>query len=77
MASAHAIDEASAMRPEYTDFKDIALETNTSILALYEAHNHNIVLESGTTPPHHPIYNLLENKLKVLQEYIKTVLNKG
>ena len=32
------------MRPEYIDFKDIVLETNTSILVLYKAHNHNIVL---------------------------------
>ena len=65
------------MRPEYVDFKDIALEINTSILAPHKAHNHDIVLELGMSPPHQPIYNLLEWELKVLQEYIKTALNKG
>ena len=69
--------EPTVMRPEYMDFEDMALEINASILALYKAHNHDIVLELGTSPPHQPIYNLLEQELKVLQEYIKTALNKG
>ena len=80
MASAYSTKgdpEPTVMRPEYIDFKDIASEINTGILALHEAHNHDIVLEPGTSPPHQPIYNLSEYKLKVLQEYIKTALNKG
>ena len=56
----------TVMRPEYTDFKDIALEINTSILAPHKAHNHDIVLELGMSPPHQHIYNLLEHELKVL-----------
>ena len=40
------------MRPEYADFEDVASEINTSILAPHEAHDHDIVLEPGTSPPH-------------------------
>ena len=69
--------EPTVMRPEYVDFEDVALEINAGILALHEAHNHDIVLEPGTSPPHWPIYNLSEHELKVLQEYIETALNKG
>ena len=69
--------EPTIMRPKYIDFEDMALEINTSILILHEAHDHDIVLELGTSPPHWPIYNLLEHELKVLQEYIETALNKG
>ena len=54
------------MRPKYIDFKDMALKINTSILALYKAHDHNIVLELGISLSHQPIYNLLECELKVL-----------
>ena len=65
------------IRPEYADFEDIASEINASILALHKAHDHDIVLEPGISPPHQPIYNLLEQELKVLQEYIEIALNKG
>ena len=65
------------MRSEYADFEDVASEINTSILALYKAYDHDIVLEPEISSPYQSIYNLLEYKLKVLQEYIKTVLNKG
>ena len=80
VASAYSIKgdpEPTVMRSEYVDFEDVASEINTGILAPYEAHDHDIVLELGMLPPHWPIYNLLEHELKVLQEYIKTVLNKG
>ena len=69
--------EPTIMRPKYVNFKDVASEINTSILAPHKAHNHDIVLELGTSPPHWPIYNLSEQELKVLWEYIKTTLNKG
>ena len=58
--------EPTVMRPKYIDFKDMALKINTSILALYKAHDHNIVLELGISLSHQPIYNLLECELKVL-----------
>lgn len=80
MASAYAIDwdtNPQTIRPKYADFKDVALKTNTGILALHEAHNHNIVLQPRIISPHHLIYNLSENKLKVLYKYIETALNKG
>lgn len=79
MASVYTIDQDTnpqTMRPKYIDFEDVASEINTSILALHEAHNHKIVLQPRIIPPHHLIYNLLENKLKVLCEYIEIVLNK-
>ena len=44
--------EPTVIRPKYMDFKDVALEINASILALHEAHNHDIVLELGMSPPH-------------------------
>ena len=69
--------EPTVMRPKYVDFEDVASEINTGILAPHEAHDHDIVLEPGTSPPHQPIYNLSEHELKVLWEYIETVLNKG
>ena len=69
--------EPTVMRPEYVDFEDVALEINAGILALHKAYNHDIVLELGTSPPYWPIYNLSEQELKVLWEYIKTTLNKG
>ena len=80
VASAYAMDrdtDPQTMRPEYADFEDVASETNAGILAPHEAHDHDIVLQPGTTPPHRPIYNLSENELKVLREYIETALNKG
>ena len=40
------------MRPEYADFEDVASEINAGILALHEAHDHDIVLELGMLPPH-------------------------
>ena len=52
--------EPTVMRPKYTDFEDMASEINAGILALHKAHNHDIVLELGMSPPHQPIYNLLE-----------------
>ena len=67
----------TVMRPEYADFKDVASEINTSILAPHEAHDHDIILELGMLLSYQPIYNLSEHELKVLWEYIKTVLNKG
>ena len=36
--------EPQTIRPKYADFKDMALEINTSILAPHEAYNHDIVL---------------------------------
>ena len=42
----------TVMRPKYADFEDVALEINTGILAPHEAHDHDIVLEPGTSPPH-------------------------
>ena len=55
VASAYSIkgdSEPTVIRPKYADFKDIASEINTSILALHEAHDHDIVLEPGTSPPY-------------------------
>ena len=69
--------EPTVMRPEYADFEDVASEINAGILAPHKAHDHDIVLEPGTSPPHRPIYNLSERELKVLREYIETALNKG
>lgn len=40
------------IRPEYADFEDMALEINAGILTLYEAYDHDIALESGTSSPH-------------------------
>ena len=77
MYSTKGDPKPTVMRPEYADFKDMALEINAGILAPHEAYDHDIVLEPGISPPHQPIYNLSEHELKVLQEYIKTVLNKG
>ena len=55
MASAYSIKgdpEPTVMRSEYMDFKDMASEINAGILALHEAHDHDIVLELGMLPPH-------------------------
>ena len=80
MASVYSIKgdpKPTVMRPEYADFKDVASEINTSILAPHEAHDHDIILELGMLLSYQPIYNLSEHELKVLQEYIETALNKG
>ena len=50
MYSTKGDPEPTVMRPEYVDFEDVALEINAGILALHEAHNHDIVLEPGTSP---------------------------
>ena len=44
--------EPTVMRPEYIDFEDVVSEINASILAPHKAHDHDIVLEPGTSPPH-------------------------
>ena len=52
MYSTKGDPKPTVMRPEYADFKDMALEINAGILAPHEAYDHDIVLELGMSPPH-------------------------
>ena len=51
---------------EYTDYTDVFLEKEASILVLHQDHNHAIKLQPGSKPLLQSIYLLSQNELQVL-----------
>jgi transposase InsO family protein len=63
--------------PEYSQFEDVFDGRLAGVIPLNSEHDHAIELEEGKVPPHMPIYNLSQNELTVLREYIADALEKG
>ena len=61
----------------YTDFLHVFSEEEAGILALHGDHDHGIDIEPGKSPPLKLIYPLFQTELKIVQEYIQQVLDKG
>ncbi len=61
----------------YIDLADIFLPSNANSLPPHLDEDHTIKLEPGKTPPFDPLYNLSENQLKTLREYIDENLANG
>ena len=53
---------------EYNDLAHVFSEDAANTLS--EHGNHNLRLETTGTPPFGPLYNLSQNELEVLREYI-------
>lgn len=61
---------------EWKDFNDVFTDKSLEDLPSRTAYDHAIELVGGQ-PPHLPIYNLSENELSVLREYLDDSLRKG
>ena len=62
---------------EYADYKGVFSEKKAELLPNHNAHQLHIDLEPGKLPPYGPLYNLSEQELQVLREYIDTHLKRG
>ena len=71
------LQKTTDLPEQYKDYTDVASEEKAGILSLHQAHNHHIKLKPGTTSLHWPIYNLSENELQTLCEYIESAMVKG
>ena len=65
------IDPASKLPVYYYDFLDVFNKAKANKLALYRDYNYKIELKASTTPPSGPLYNIAEDKLRVLRKYLK------
>lgn len=71
----HIPKPVSSISPKYANLVHVFLEDAANKLP--EHGNHNLQLETTKTPPFKSLYNLSQNKLEVLQEYIADNLAKG
>jgi hypothetical protein len=62
---------------QYKEFKDMFEKTNVNTLPKHRPYECIIDLEEGTEFPFEPIYNLSQDELIVLPEYIDENLEKG
>jgi len=62
---------------QYKSFEDIFEKKNANMLPQHRSYNFVIDSEKGVQPPFGPIYNLSQNELVVLKQYIKENLAKN
>lgn len=62
---------------EYKEYSELIKDEVETALSKHQPWDHEIRLEEGKKPTFGPIYQLSENELKVLKEYIETNLRKG
>jgi hypothetical protein len=55
---------------QYQEFKDVFEKKNADTLPKHQPYNYAIDLGEGKQPPFRPIYNLSQDKLVVLHEYM-------
>jgi hypothetical protein len=56
---------------QYKEFQDVFEKKNADILPEHQPYDCAIDLQDGAQPPFGPIYNLLQNELSTLNDYIK------
>ncbi len=62
---------------QYKEFKDVFDKKNVNTLLKHHSYDCTINLEEGAQLPFRPIYNLSQNKLATICEYIEENLEKG
>ena len=62
---------------EYHDFADVFSKEEAKVMPPHRPYDHPIDLDADTTPPHGPIYAMLENEPAVLREYLEDMVSKG
>jgi hypothetical protein len=62
---------------QYKEFKDVFEKRNVDTLSKPQPYDYNIDLVEGVQPPFDPIYNLSQDKLAALREYLNENFEKG
>jgi hypothetical protein len=62
---------------QYQEFKNVFEKKNVNSLPKHRAYNCTTDLEEGAQPPFEPIYNLSQDKLATLHEYIEENFKRG
>ena len=72
-------DEAKEAQipPDYAGYRDFFSKDEALILPEHGAHDLAIELQTGTQPPHQPLYNLSEVELQYLRKYLAEYLQRG
>ena len=71
------VTEPPRIPTEYQAFTEVFSKKKVNELPAHGTHNHTINLEGTGDPPFGPLYNLSDNELKVLQDYLADNLAKG
>ena len=67
----------SALPEQYKSYQDVFEKKNADILPLHQPYDCAIDIEDGAQVPFGPIYNLSQDELATLKEYIDENLAKG
>jgi hypothetical protein len=74
---ADSVKGPEVLPTRYKEYQDIFEKKNVDLLSQYHSYACAIDLQEGTQPPFGPIYNLFQNELAALQEYIDENLAKN
>ncbi len=75
--TSEAATTSTTIPEEYKDFQDVFEKKNADILPEHRPYDCAIDLQDGAQPPFGPIYNLSQNELSALREYIDENLAKN
>jgi len=73
----NAMTMTSKLLEQYNSFEDVFEKKNIDMLPQHRPYNCAIDLEKGTQPPFGSIYNLLQNGLIALKQYVEENLTKN
>jgi hypothetical protein len=62
---------------EHHGFSRLFLKSTSNVLSLHRPHDHEINLETGTSPPFGPMYNMTQAELLTLRDYIRENMANG
>jgi hypothetical protein len=74
---ADSVKWPEALPTHYKEYQDVFEKKNADLLPQHYSYNCTIDLQKGTQPPFGPIYNLSQNELAALQEYLDENLAKN
>ena len=77
LAPKSTTDPAKKLATEYYDFFDVFSQADLDILSPHHLYDHKILLMEEKTPPWGFLYNISQDKFKVLKKYLKENLSKG
>jgi transposase InsO family protein len=69
--------ETEGLPKVYQEYADVFSEEGAAILARHGVQDHAIDLEPHTMPPQLGLYNLSQDELRILREYLDAALKKG
>ena len=67
----------SALLKQYKSYQDVFKKKNADILPQHQPYDCAIDIEDGAQVPFGPIYNMFQDELATLKEYINENLAKG